>query len=155
MEIKGKSVEDWFRENWEKFEDDFSMESFMIRNSDAFSESFLREFKDVIGKNLIVFYTKPNIDFLRELNPINHTGEANWTERQIEEFRDYVRWYDMFIHNWNLSNDFIKKWINEVHGTFDDIIIERNKNRYDNDPEYRRLVNEQLQMLIDIGLDVY
>ena len=148
-------TEEWFRANWEKFEDDFSMESFIIRNSGAFSESFLREFKDVIGKDLIVFHTKPNIDFLRELKPVGHIGEKDWTERQIEEFRDHVRWYSMFTHNWNISNEFIEKWINEIHAKLDDIIIERNQNRYNDDPEYRKLINEQIQMLQEIGMDVY
>lgn len=148
-------TEEWFRANWEKFEDDFSMENFIIRNSEAFSESFLREFKDVIRKDLIIFYTKPNIDFLRELKPIGNIGERNWTERQIEEFRDYVKWYNMFTHNWNISNEFIEKWISEIHAKLDDIIIERNQNRYNDDPEYRKLINEEIQMLREIGMDIY
>lgn len=152
--INNISIEDWFRENWEKFEDDFSMESFMIRNFYAFSESFLREFQDVIGKDLIIFYTKPGIDFLRELNPVGHVGETNWTEKQIEEFRNKVSFYEMFGHNWNISEDFIEKWKERVHN-FDEVVRERYLNRWQEDREYRKRLKEEIQLAKEIGMDVY
>ena len=158
--IHNMKPEDWFRENWQTFESRFAMDQFLQKNINNFSESFLREFRDIFtADDIILMDSHASFDFIREFKNSTYVNvrfeERQWDEKQLEEFRDNVKWYDMFTHNWNLSNDFIKKWKNEVHGTFDDIIIERNKNRYDNDPEYRKLVNEQIQMLRDIGLDVY
>lgn len=151
--IKNKTPEEWFRENWEKFESSLAVENFFIRNVHSFSESFIREFKDFFNIDDIIFYTNPSIDFIRELNPNCYVGERDWNERQIEEFGDRIRWYDMFIHNWNISDEFINKWGNLV-SDLEEIKSERNQNRYQEDLEYRKLINEEVQLCKEI-MDVY
>ena len=152
--IGNLTAEEWFRENWEKFENKMAFNSFLLRNADSFSESFLREFQDCFELEDIIFYTNPSVDFVRELNPSCFVGENYWSEKQIEEFRDRIRWYDMFTHNWNIGDDFMNRWGNELHDLAG-VLQERHINRINNDPAYRKRLEEEIQLMREIGLDVF
>lgn len=147
--------EDWFREHWEEMKDEDLI--YQVRShAYNFSESFLREFKDVLGIDYILLNIEPSIDFLREFFDEYHYwfSKSSWNEKTIEEFKKKVDFGRMIESNFNISDEFINKWREEVTN-FDKVIIERNQNRYRYDPEYRKLVNEELQLLQEIGLDVY
>lgn len=130
------TVEEWFRENCEKMNDNQIL-SFLSRNSADLSDSFLREFREYFTSDEIICMTDPDINFLRELIVDDckyYIDTKKWKEKQVEEFKDYVNWYHAFENNWNLSEDFIDKWKDKVKN-----IDQTRKNRYENmkwDPEY-------------------
>lgn len=154
MNIERKNIEEWFRETWEKFQDPLSIELFFIRNLEYFSDSFIREFKDLITIKNIMLYNNSDFNFIREFatnNNINCFVEGkNFDEKQVEEFKNYVNWYDIFETNFNITETFIDKWSDKV-----DYIDKVRNRRYEKmkwDPERRKLVNEEIEQAKEMGL---
>lgn len=130
------TAEEWFRDNWEKMGEN-EIQSFLSQHSAHLSESFLREYADYFITDDIIVFTDPNINFLRELIKNDckyYIDSKKWNGRQIEEFKDYVRWNYVFESNFNIDDDFINKWNEKVPN-----IEQSKRNRFENmkwDPEY-------------------
>lgn len=150
------TVEQWFRDNWTKMEDK-GITIFLLKYCDILSESTVREFKDYFPTNDdVIFKVSDNIDFIRELVSTGCTYWVNGfklTEKQVEEFRDRVNWYEVFQNNFIISEQFIDKWSDKVENI--EFVRKRRYEKMEWDPECRRKMKEEIQRLKDQEYDAF
>ena len=83
------------------------------------TEEELRENIRGYDWNFIRGQKSMSIDFIREFRNILEWDVIVWsqdlTEKQIEEFKDYIHnWYNVAI-NQNISKEFLSKWRDKFH----------------------------------------
>lgn len=111
---------DYFEKHWDEMSaEDITAFLRQHRKDNNLTESFLREYKDVlIEKDVPLAYElneQYSTDFFREWkdNDIQFAGEY-WNEKTLEEFDNKLNWDVVFNTNYNLSADFIKKHKNKI-----------------------------------------
>ena len=83
-------------------------------------EELMRENFKGLDWNVICTEEILSIDFIRQFKDELDWDQLSWnqifTEKQIEEFRDYIHnWYNIII-NQDVSGKFLEKWRDKFHG---------------------------------------
>lgn len=78
------------------------------------NEEYLRENFEGLDWTFICAEEQLSLDFIREFKDALDWDRLSWnqifTEKQIEEFKEYIHnWYNVAI-NQNISKEFLDKW---------------------------------------------